>query len=69
MTNNGKCRSGCIWAVLGVVVWLIINIRVEAGIGTPFERAVDGIVGGALLLTVIFLAWRFFDSVRRTPRE
>jgi hypothetical protein len=62
MDNNEKCGSRCIWAVIGFFIWLIINIRVEAGMGTSFERAIDGMVGGAVLLTAIFLALRFFDS-------
>jgi len=60
MQNNGKCKSGCFWSAVGFFIWLIINIRVEAGVGTTFERAIDGIVGGAVLLAVIFLALSFF---------
>ena len=62
MDNNEKCGSRCILAVICFFIWLIINIRVEAGIGSSFERAIDGMVGGAVLLTSIFLALRFFDS-------
>ncbi len=65
MKNDGKCQSGCVWVSVGFIIWLIINIRVEAGMGTSFERAVDGIVGGAVLLTAIFLALRFFESDRK----
>lgn len=69
MKDNGKCRSGCVWAAIVFAVWLVINVRVEAGLGTSFERAVDGIVGGAVLLTSIFLAWKFYDSIGQENRE
>ena len=54
-------RPGAVWAGIAFVVWLIINIRVEAGVGTPFERAVDGLVGGAVLLVAVFISLRFFQ--------
>lgn len=60
MKKREKSKSGLIWAGVGFALWLVINIRVEAGFGTPFERAVDGLVGGAVLLTAIFLSLQFF---------
>ncbi|HEB69914.1 MAG TPA: hypothetical protein ENI88_09895 [Desulfobulbus sp.] len=49
------------WWLVAVFVWYVINIRVEAGIATVFERAIDGLVGGVLLLVVLYYAARFFD--------
>lgn len=49
-----------IGAGLLVLIWLIINIRVEAGVASPLERTIDGLVAGALLLIVIFEAVSFF---------
>jgi hypothetical protein len=60
-----KRKTGFIWAGAGFAVWLIINIRVAAGLGTTFERAVDGLVGGVVLLAAIFLAVRFFQCNRQ----
>ena len=60
MTVHQKKQSVPVWAVIAFLVWLVINIRVEAGLGTSLERAIDGIVGGAVLLSAVFLAFRFF---------
>ena len=49
------------WWLAAVFVWYVINIRVEAGFATAFERAVDGLVGGVLFLVVLYYAARFFD--------
>jgi hypothetical protein len=38
-----------------------MNFRVEAGIATPFERALDGLVGGVVLLLLLYLGARFFN--------
>jgi uncharacterized membrane-anchored protein len=67
--ESKKGKAGFIWAGVGVSVWLIINIRVEAGLGTTFERAVDGLVGGVVLLGAIFLAIRFFQCNRQGCRN
>lgn len=58
--NRTQIRSLCSLACF--IGWLIINIRVEAGVATAFERVLDGLVGGAVLLASIFLAVRFFGS-------
>lgn len=52
-------KQPSVWVVIVFFFWLIINIRVEAGLASTFERAIDGIVGGALLLSLIFFALRF----------
>lgn len=60
--RNNK-RLGLYFAIF--LVWFIMNVRVAAGIGTTFERAIDGLVGVALLLAVIFLALEFFGLIRK----
>lgn len=60
MWYDKKNQSRSIWFLLGFIVWLVINIRVEAGMGSSFERAVDGLAGGTLLLVAIFFTFRFF---------
>ncbi|MFZ5798106.1 MAG: hypothetical protein ACYCYR_03725 [Desulfobulbaceae bacterium] len=62
MIKYNRNQSRSLWYLLCFVAWLIINIRVEAGVGTIFERAVDGLVGGVVLLVSIFLALRFFND-------
>jgi hypothetical protein len=49
------------WWLAVVAVWYIINIRVEAGMATLFERALDGLVGGGVFLVILYYAARFFD--------
>ncbi|MHB8790372.1 MAG: hypothetical protein ACYDBT_10875 [Desulfobulbaceae bacterium] len=62
MLNRKRNQSRSIWYLLCFVVWLVINIRVEAGAATVIERALDGLVGGIVLLVSIFLALRFFND-------
>lgn len=45
---------------LVVLVWLIINLRVAAGVASPLERTLDGLVAGLILLIAIFWAVSFF---------
>jgi len=61
MKNNKKCCCSCSpwWLLVGFILF-VINIRVEAGIATGWERTVDGLVGGALLLVIVYYAARFF---------
>jgi len=53
-------KKGSTWCPVVILVFFIINFRVEAGIATPFERAVDGLVAGAVLLVLIYVSARFF---------
>ena len=68
MKELKKGRSGSIWAGIAFVLWLIVNIRVEAGLGNTFERAIDGLVGGALLLMAVFVGMRFFGCDKQECR-
>ena len=54
-----KMNVSVAW-IVAALIWYIINIRVEAGIATAFERAIDGLVGGAVLLIILYYAARFF---------
>ena len=62
MVSYKRDQIRSIWYLVCFVGWLIINIRVEAGIGTVLERTFDGLVGGVVLLVSIFLALRFFSD-------
>ena len=46
-------------------VWFVMNIRVAAGIGTTFERAMDGLVGITFLVAVVFVAVEFFQVIKK----
>lgn len=62
MVNYNRKQSRSVWYLPCFIIWLVINIRVEAGISTVFERAVDGLVGILVLLISIVLALRFFNE-------
>ncbi len=44
------------------VILLVINIRVEAGSASVFERTVDGFLAGFIVVCLIFLAVSFVKS-------
>jgi len=58
--NKSMQKKSAGWKAVLFGAWLIINIRVAAGMGTSLERTLDGIVGGCVILVAIFLAIRFF---------
>ena len=60
MQNLQKKRKGLGLLAAAFLVLFIMNIRVEAGIGSTFERAVDGLVGIVLLLAAVYFAFEFF---------
>ncbi len=63
MRNARKnCKRGG-WLAAAFLVWFVMNVRVEAGIGTTFERAVDGLVGMALLVAAVFIALDYFQVI------
>ncbi len=62
-----KCRSG--WLMLVFIVWFIMNVRVAAGISSTFERAIDGMVGIAVLLAAVFLALDFFEIIGKKRND
>ena len=63
MQDNTKKQLRSVLLFAGIFIWLIINIRVEAGIASTFERGIDGLVGGTVLLVSIFIALRFFRCI------
>ena len=63
MQNLKKKKRMGGWITAAFLVWLVMNIRVAAGIGSTFERAVDGLVGVTLLVGAVFLTLDFFDLI------
>ena len=59
--KHARQKNRSPWYFVAGIIWLIINIRVEAGYGTPLERTIDGMVGGVLLLAAIYGALSFFN--------
>ena len=67
MSKFCNSKKGSTWCPVIILVYFVINIRVEAGIATSFERALDGLVGGAVLLMLIYIGARFFKIL--TPAD
>ncbi len=63
--QNAKKRKWGGWIAAVLFIWFIMNVRVAAGIGSTFERAVDGLVGIGLLVAVVFLAMDFLQDTGR----
>lgn len=49
---------------LAVLVYLVINIRVEAGFATPPERILDGLVALSVFLLMLYIGMRFFNVIK-----
>ncbi|WP_028582293.1 hypothetical protein [Desulfogranum japonicum] len=68
MAKKGKIRTyfSAGVALLVFCVWLVINIRVEAGFAGPLERAFDGLVAGIFLLVIVFTGLCYFTLPPRS---
>lgn len=62
MGSRSRRQVRSLLILLGIILLLTINIRVEAGVATVLERAVDGLAGAMVLLISIYLALRFFGD-------
>ncbi|MCI5146657.1 MAG: hypothetical protein D3923_14305 [Candidatus Electrothrix sp. AR3] len=51
------------WWPLVIIGYFIINFRVEAGFATTFERMIDGLVAGVVLLLLIYIGAKFFKFI------
>jgi hypothetical protein len=58
-----------IWLIVIVALYAVINFRVEAGVATPFERTIDGLVGGIVLLLLLYIGARFFGYLNPKDGE
>lgn len=67
--KNTTMRYGrLVGTVIILLLWLIVNLRVAAGVASPLERTLDGLVGGLVLLVAIFWAISFFGLAPRKQR-
>ncbi len=69
MTKICKSSKSSIWCLIVIVLYFIMNFRVEAGIATPFERALDGLVGGMVLLLLLYVGARFFNYLNPADKK
>ena len=63
MANNCCSKKKSSWRYLLIIGYFIINVRVEAGFATPFERALDGLVAGVVLMLLIYAGAKFFNFI------
>ena len=64
--GSKKCST---WLPVALLIYFVINFRVEAGIATSFERALDGLVGGVVLLLLLYVGARFFKIINPAGRK
>jgi hypothetical protein len=61
---NCCCSKKCSpWCPLVILIYFVINFRVEAGIATALERGLDGLVAGVVLLLLLYISARFFGFI------
>ncbi len=65
---GGSVKSTALISV-ALLVFFIMNFRVEAGIATVLERALDGLVGISVLLGLLYLGARFFGFLPSVPKD
>ena len=51
------------WSLV-VLIYIIINIRVEAGFATSPERILDGSVAISVFLLMLYFGARFFNLIK-----
>jgi len=69
MTNYCGSKKCSAWLPLAILVYFVINFRVEAGVATSFERGLDGLVGGVVLLVLLYLGARFFKLLNPADKK
>lgn len=55
-------KSSCL--PLAVLLYIIINIRVAAGLATPPERILDGSVAISVFLLTLYIGAKFFNLIK-----
>ena len=69
MSKFFNIKKSPIWMMVIVLLYAIINFRVEAGFATTFERTIDGLVGGIVLLLLLYIGARFFGFLNPVDGE
>ncbi|MCI5165594.1 MAG: hypothetical protein D3903_05745 [Candidatus Electrothrix sp. GM3_4] len=65
MTTDCCSQKKTSYWSLAILVYIIINIRVEAGFATSPERILDGLVAILLFLLMLYIGARFFNLIER----
>ena len=69
MLEKCGCKKYSTWTPLVVILYFIINFRVEAGIATMLERALDGLVAVMVLVSLLYIGACFFKIVTPFSRK
>lgn len=64
MTTDCCSQQKTSYWPLAVLMYIIINIRVEAGFATSPERILDGSVAISLFLLMLYIGARFFNVIK-----
>ena len=62
VTDYRSKEKSSYWS-LAIPVFIIINIRVEAGLATPPEQALDGLVAISVLALMLYTGLKFFNLI------
>ncbi|MCI5141087.1 MAG: hypothetical protein D3909_05030 [Candidatus Electrothrix sp. ATG1] len=62
VTDYRSKEKSSYWS-LAIPVFIIINIRVEAGLATPLEQALDGLIAISVLALMIHTGLKFFNVI------
>ena len=63
MGTDCSNRKTSYWSVAAVLIYIIINIRVEAGFATLLERILDHSVAIYLCLLMLSIGAKFFNLI------
>jgi hypothetical protein len=69
MTSFCGSKKCPVWLPVLLFFYFIINFRVEAGIASVFERTLDGLVGGVVLMVLIYISARFFKILNPAGKK
>ncbi|MGB5684817.1 MAG: hypothetical protein WBM35_03330 [Candidatus Electrothrix sp.] len=63
MTTDYYSKEKSSYWSLVVLMYIIINIRVEAGFATSLERILDGSMAISVFLLLLYIGARFFNLI------
>ena len=63
MVTDCSDQKTSYWSSAAVLIYIIINIRVEAGFATLLERILDGSVAIYLFLFMLYIGAKFFNLI------
>jgi hypothetical protein len=65
MTTDYYSKEKSSYWSLAVLIYIIINVRVEAGFATSPERILDGSMAISVFLLLLYIGARFFNVIER----